>query len=100
MDQLTAADLKQAWADLYKHWNRYWLRDRPPGNNLTDIPVSCREGNLGLTSPVVDWWPNHEIDKRRRDVQTHGRTVELFWHRTNKGTYHTVDMLVGAGDNA
>ncbi len=86
------------WSDIYKEWRIHTLHSDWDGKvSLTPVMVSTPLAIRQIGSKICDWWPTAEIVTRRNAMEQFG--IQGVTWQTNKGTFHTVELLHKCQDN-
>lgn len=92
-------DENLTWEQVYKHWYLYagQVPDRlQKPLSVKEIPVAYdREGIFY----GFDWLPQKGYEHRKHLIETNITSFLLFTQPTNKGTIHTLQMLLEAKDD-
>lgn len=87
------------WEQVYSHWqHNYYF-----GPSILHNPIIPREIHVEYNRPDeifygYDWISNDEYERRKEIISTNPTQFLYFTEPTNKGTIHTLRMLVDAKD--
>lgn len=89
-----------SWNEIYRHWKIY-AHSSPA---ILNSPIILKEIHVDFSEQEgifygYDWLPTNEYSRRKTTIETNPLQFMYFTKPTNKGTIHTLQMLVDAKDD-
>ena len=88
-----------SWNEIYKYWSLY----ASLGPSILNTPISLTEIHVDFTKTGsvfygYDWLSQDEYNSRKELIEKNLSEFLYFTKATNKGTIHTLQMLMEAND--